>query len=345
MWPVPADALWLEEKDKALRLDPTKPQAGTLGRAAPATAPAGYAEAREALWVPQIDSKAKPLSRPRWFDDATLAAWLSGDSVKAQPEEQQQPRMQKRLQAHVGIRAETLTGDDGILYAHEVVETLERLFRDGKGDGGKVAEWAIGVEVEWPVPSRPDIARLGSDGRIAWIEEADNDLFRMPAGIQTAFPSKGLRLVVVTPACFTGGWLPDGFAPVKVGKGDKDEWVFLGRLAPSHGASVDVCKTDLILRAAFVPRPMHISGWDMVAKAGASDGATKTDGKSEEKLGAPRPTSRLVAPGAVYFFERADGGGFTAGDAKALWLAALGSRTKEGFGRIVPGIWNAKDTE
>ena len=78
---------------------------------------------------------------------------------------------------------------------------------------------------------------------------------------------------------------------------------------------------------------MHVSGWDMVS--------------DKDKGGAPRATSRLVPPGAVYFFERAepDGAPFTADDAKALWLAALGGRTDDGFGRVVPGIWNPKDIE
>ena len=89
---------------------------------------------------------------------------------------------------------------------------------------------------------------------------------------------------------------------------------------------------DGVALMATVPRPMHISGWDM-----ASDKA---------KGGAPRATSRLVPPGAVYFLARADGRPFTPADAEALWLAApLGGRTNEGFGCVVPGIWNPEDIE
>jgi CRISPR-associated protein Cmr3 len=47
----------------------------------------------------------------------------------------------------------------------------------------------------------------------------------------------------------------------------------------------------------------------------------------------------MVPPGAVYFFERADGRRFGEAEAKSLWLAALGTRTNEGFGRVVPGVW------
>jgi CRISPR-associated protein Cmr3 len=113
-----------------------------------------------------------------------------------------------------------------------------------------------------------------------------------------------LRVVAVTPLCFAKGWLPDGFAA----HGNE----YRGRL-PELDA-------ELVLRAAFVPRPIHVSGWDMAA-------------------GKPKPTSRMVAPGAVYFFERVDGRPFGESEARALWLAAVGRRTGEGFGRLAAGFW------
>jgi CRISPR type III-B/RAMP module-associated protein Cmr3 len=99
--------------------------------------------------------------------------------------------------------------------------------------------------------------------------------------------------------------LPDGF--------EDNRGTYSGRLP-----GID---HDVILRAAFIPRPTHVSGWDMAANA-------------------PKPTSRMVAPGAVYFFERTDGKPFGEADARSLWLASLGTRTEEGFGRVVPGVWS-----
>jgi len=104
--------------------------------------------------------------------------------------------------------------------------------------------------------------------------------------------------------------LPDGL--------EADGGAYQGRLAGLDH--------DVVLRAAFVPRPIHVSGWDMAA-------------------GAPKPTSRMVASGAVYFFERTDGKPFVDADARSLWLAALGSRTEEGFGRVVAGVWNRRWSE
>jgi len=53
----------------------------------------------------------------------------------------------------------------------------------------------------------------------------------------------------------------------------------------------------------------------------------------------------MVPAGAVYFFERADGRSFGEDDARSLWLAALGARTEEGFGRVVPGTWSPRRSQ
>lgn len=45
---------------------------------------------------------------------------------------------------------------------------------------------------------------------------------------------------------------------------------------------------DVVLPRPFVPRPIHVSRWAIAAAA-------------------PKPTSRMLAPGTVYFFERTDG--------------------------------------
>lgn len=281
-WPVPMDALWLEGRSDVHRLDPAKPTTPTLGR--------DDDEAREALWRPVPDDAQKPLAAPRWWSSEEFVAWLAGKSVSVRKEVLATTR---RVQVHVGIRAEELTSDDGVLFSHDVVETLDH-------DG----EWALGVEVALPAGELPKVATLGSDSRLSRVESLPTTLFEPPASVLEAFRafSTGLRLVAVSPLCFAKGWLPDGLTN-KNGE-------YRGQLAG----------LDVMLRAAFVPRPIHVSGWDMAK-------------------GEPKPTSRMVPPGAVYFFERADGNPFGEAEAKALWLAALGTRTDEGFGRVVPGVW------
>ncbi len=140
----------------------------------------------------------------------------------------------------------------------------------------------------------------------------------MPIVLAEAFENKprGLRLIVTSPALFAGRWLPDGFTP-------RADTTFRGKLEGIDG--------EVILRAAFVPRPLHVSGWGMTR---SSD--------NPKSGGAPKPTRRLVAPGAVYFFDRGEGNSFSRADAEALWLRRIGLCTDEGFGRVVPGIWNPK---
>jgi len=293
-WPVPLDALWLEGRSEVHRLEPAQPLAPTLGR--------DDDEARESLMRPPLDGAGKPLASPRWWSSEDFSAWLAGQPVAVR-DRNEVLATTRRIQVHVGILPEELTTDEGVLFSHDVIETLDRR-----------AEWAIGVEIALPDNSLSGVATLGSDARLARAESLPAALFEPPAQLLEAFrsPSKGLRVVAVTPLCFEKGWLPDGLQESGGRYSGRLPWI-------DH---------DVILRAAFVPRPIHVSGWDMAANEGK---------------GAPKPTSRMVAPGAVYFFERADGKPFGEAEARSLWLAALGTRTEEGFGRVVPGVWSPGD--
>jgi CRISPR-associated protein Cmr3 len=284
-WPAPLDAVWFEGDPVIQRLDPRPPELPTLGR--------DDSEAREALWRPALARHEKPGKVPLWWRHADLVGWLVGQPVRASIE--QALKLPRRFQVHVGIRDEELTADEGVLFSHDVVETLE-----------PHAEWAIGVEVSFPDDAPPTIATIGADARPVRIEPLSEALFDPPEKLLAAFRkgSAGLRLLVVTPACFERGWAPDGL--MQEGGEYRGDLAGLG---------------EVVLRAAFVPRPLHVSGWDLAA-------------------GAPKTTARMVAPGAVYFLERTDGRPFGEAEARALWLAALGTRTEEGFGQVVPGVWD-----
>ncbi len=286
-WPVPLDALWLDRRSEVHRLEPVEPLVATLGR--------DDDEAREGLMRPVLDGAEKPLVPPRWWSNEDFAAWLAGRSVPVRGRDGALA-MARRLQVHVGILPEELTADEGVLFSHDVIETLE-----------PGAEWAMGLEVVLPDGHLSPVTTLGSDAHLVRVESLPDVLFEPPARLLEAFRATctGLRVVAVTPICFERGWLPDGL--------DQHDGTYRGSLG-----GID---HEVILRAAFVPRPMHVSGWDMAA-------------------GAPKPTSRMVAPGAVYFFERTDRRPFGEADARSLWLAALGARTDEGFGGVVPGVWS-----
>jgi len=167
-------------------------------------------------------------------------------------------------------------------------------------------EWAIAAEVTSPDAQFATTATLGSDRRLTRIDTIERTAFVPPPALAaaSAADSPGLRLLVITPTIFAQGWLPDGLVAC-----DDEYRGHLAGIAP-----------EVVLRAAIAPRPVAISGWDMAVNA-------------------PRATDLAVAPGSVYFLQRADGGGFTAADVRGLWLAALGRRTEDGFGRIVAAPW------
>jgi CRISPR-associated protein Cmr3 len=294
VWPVPADALFLAGNDgkpeRIQRLDPVPQHCAVLGR--------DDDPAHEALWWPRAEAQAKPATPPSWWEEAAFVQWLADRGTERPCEGAfrglEQPR---NFQTHVGIDPATLAARESILFAHDVIEVLD----------GKRHEWAIGCRVMMS-EDVPVYATLGGDRRLARVMAAKDGLFAMPPALRASFerqPPLGVRLVATTPAAFTHGWRPDGFEPGTDG-------VCRGTLPDIDG--------ELILRAAFVPRAAHVSGWDM-AKGG------------------PKPTTRLVPPGAVYHFVRRDGGAFSTAEAERLWLVALGDRTREGFGRFVPGVW------
>lgn len=286
LWPHPADAVHYDGDDGLTRLDPQPPELPTLGR--------DEDPAREALWRPHLDDPRKPASLPRHWPDATFVGWLCGREVR-RSELEAVPEPGRRSQSHVGIDPEKLTAKEEILFAEDVVEPFDR---EGR--------FALGLEVELPEQVTLERATLGGDRRLVELAALDRVLFEPPAELLAAFRAgaPGLRLVLVTPARFEAGWLPDGF--------DAKDGAYYGTLPGIEG--------ELVLRAAFVERPIAVSGWDLA------------EGKAKR-------TDRMVPPGSVFFVARRDGGSFTDQDARILWLAAIGGRTEEGFGRIVPGIW------
>ncbi|WP_428268693.1 type III-B CRISPR module-associated Cmr3 family protein [Haliangium sp.] len=208
----------------------------------------------------------------------------------------------QRTDVHVTISPGTGAATPSMLFWSQITEPM-----DNAGH-----EWAVAVACALPSdPEADDFPAgpigLGGRRRQTWAKRVDAALFAMPAGLADRLAnSRGLRLTCVTPALFLErGWLPDGFEAKPEG--------YIGRVS-----GIDA---ELRLRAALVPRPLDLSTWNTVARA-------------------PRATLRLVAPGAVYFFDKLDGAKFTAAEHQSLWLAGLGTGRADGLGLVVPGRWD-----
>lgn len=297
VWPVPADAMFLPDPNRLgsriRRLDPMPmPPVVQMLEPDPAI---------EALWRPQPDESGKPGRSPEWWPEAAFVEWLiARDDVRQWSGPFVGLGLPRHTQVHVGIKPATQTAEDAVLFAHDVVETIDKDRR----------EWGIACRFTAPGKPLTGHVTIGGDRRLAAVENASDALFAAPDAIVQAFRAtrpRGLRLIAVTPAAF-GGWLPPDFSA------NGNEF---------HGTVQGVAGT-LVLRAACIGRAAHVSGWDM-------------------EKGAPKSTTRLVPPGSVFFLEKAGGGRFTAEEAEQLWLAPLGTRINEGFGRFVPGIWHSKE--
>lgn len=298
-WPAPRDAV-IFVGDEHVR--PLKP----VHRSDAATIPleeSPEAVAAERLQHPSPGTMSgKPVTMPSWWCDETFTAWLCGMPVSTAAIAPAGHPV-SRIQTHVTIDPSTGAAVDGGLFSSTVVEPLTR------GVGGKAHEWAVAALGRGfraaDVNGRR--VRLGGDGRIATIDAVPDDVFSMPEPLRRVFASgsRGLRMLVVGHTSFARGWLPDWLTA--------RDGAFVGEM-PGVGA--------VVLRAACVGRPIHVSGWDMAA-------------------GRPKPTRRLTPAGSVYFFEKCGGGAFTAADAEALWLRAIGegSMPGEATGAVVPGVW------
>ena len=287
MWPMPADALLVGGEVR--RLHP-RPHSGvdTLG--------SEDDDALEALWWPRAP-EGKPQLLPPFWSEESLVHWLRGEP----PMTPGVPGPTRRIDVRVTLNARSQTAEPGMLFQEEVLEML----------GPQAREWALALECTVPgdasgFPAGP--VGLGGKRRLARTEPLSAEVFAAPALLPDTAP--GLRLLLVTPAHFTRGWLPDGLERSE--HEGRPAWV--GTLPGVDG--------KVVLRAALVNRPWELSSWDMAK-------------------GRPRATRRLVPAGSTYFFERVDGRAFTA--LRPLWLAAWGGGREEGLGRVLPGVWNPRE--
>lgn len=305
MWPIPEDAFYHPERARVLRLDPRpRPkEVELLGQ--------DDVSARERLWQPRIPRGDKPGRRPPWWTEADFLGWLTGVAAGEPPRHGHDARealaLMSRVDVHVAIDGDSQAAVDGGLFSVHLMETL-----NGRAEQGGPWEWAFALDAT--LPDDADLCAapwtLGGDRKLARAQTVDPALFALPEDARgRAFlrDCAGIRLFVVTPALFKEGWLPDGLAVH-----EDDE--YRGELPGVAG--------EVVLRAALIPRAAHLSGWDMVAKQ-------------------PKPTLRLVPPGSVYYFEKAERGArFTSAEIEALWLAGLGQQQHQGLGRVVAGCWD-----
>lgn len=158
------------------------------------------------------------------------------------------------------------------------------------------------------------VAALGGERRLAHWSPSPQEWPALPQAIrQRIVETRRARIILATPAFFSRGALPGWSA---------SEWPLGGEVRAT-------------VRAACVPRPEIVSGWDLAYDNGPG-----------EKRGRPKPTRRLAAAGSVYFIELAGG---TSDDVThwcdTAWLAPVSDTDQErrdGFGLAFLGTWEER---
>lgn len=205
-------------------------------------------------------------------------------------------RSRAQYEPKVGIardrRSQTVV--EGMLYAIAPLRLGENL---------RLAIHVAGIPEESELPFA---LQLGGEGRFALVERLERP--SLPSGhrdevLRQIDETGRFRLILLQPALFDQGWLPDGFERRTIDNTDCWQGTLLG--------------IDCTLTSACVEKPRRVGGWDL-------------------KTGAPKPVRECVPAGSVYFFETDASGREVV---EALDNRKIGGWSRIGFGHSVVGVW------
>jgi CRISPR-associated protein Cmr3 len=255
-----------------------------------------------------------PKDIPSFWNWPTFASWLSA------PEDQPGVDLASlgtrplpvETRVHLALQSGERVGIDGMLFETSGL----RFLQEGKTSLAP-RRFALSLQCQGAIVAgrslelHQQIAPLGGERRLARWSAASQDWPEMPGNVKkTIVTSRRARLILLTPAVFKNGPLPAW---------NGQNWPLRGPIKAK-------------VRAAAVPRPEVVSGWDLAADNGA--------GKPK---GRPKPTRRLVSSGSVYFLDLEGG---SAQDVERwcedTWLACVSDDEqdrRDGFGLAVLGAW------
>ncbi len=210
LFPTPADALWFpaEEGLARYRLSPETPPAGVQTSSKLPRAP------RPATALPA----GKPAERPALITGKALQSWLvAPEASGVVPATHLAEHMREELRTHVAIEGQGRTAKEGALFS----EVQRRFVTEAR------TRHAVGFRCADP-RLQPGLVQLGGERRLSSLRRSAEPL--LP---ETQLSGGLLRVILLTPAIFADGYLPQE--------------------AKIAGATVV---------AACVGRPVPISGWD-----------------------------------------------------------------------------------
>lgn len=310
LFPAPRDVL-VREDGPDLTLTPLRPRALAPGRQISGMAAAGLLPVAPLTAAPRNKPRAAPL---HFWREAQTMAWLTGAPLPAcTAAELGIAALPRESRMHLVMQPGQRVGLDGGLFETTGLRFTEvPTADDGPPRLSGVRQYALSVccpggEVGGrSLQLRREMAPLGGERRLARWSPAPH-AHRWPDPPDALFAAiastRRARVVLVTPALFAGGALP-GWSG--------HSWPLGGPITAT-------------VRAACVPAPQIVSGWDMAGNR-------------------PKPTRRMAASGSVYFVE------LYGGDRSEIhawitrsWLQCVSDEDtdrRDGFGLATIGVWN-----
>ncbi|MBM3254298.1 MAG: hypothetical protein FJZ16_08605, partial [Candidatus Omnitrophica bacterium] len=204
----------------------------------------------------------------------------------------------------IGIKRNnnTFSSEEGFIYSLE----FAHLWRDY---GLSNKEFGFIIEINSQLLNISDdnfkCLRLGGESRTALYEAVEGWKEIPKLDVKNRF-----KLILLTPAIFENGWIPDGLSEIS----NDGKKILQGE--------INEIKVKLI--SAAVERYIGIGGWDII------------EGKS-------KPLKRAVPAGTVYFFESLDGKEFNTEEIhNKLFMESImkdKNLRKEGLGLTIIGVW------
>lgn len=322
--PAPADALWCSLKDGIDR------ESATLEVLAPMQVPPGvFINLPEAKADPDGDGLAEKLCpvgtwrqtgkpfepAPRYWKPAKFKDWLLAPqrSEKQKLAEWGHGGPPKELRTHVGIQPDSLTALDGALYQTRGLEFTE--FREIARLGTK----RLGLAV-WTTADKlgEGLRPLGGERRLVHWRKSGSSLIQSLADCKETIiaaikQSRACRVVLLTPAHFTGGYRPHS-----------------------------LLQASVKLKAVAINRAKVVSGWDFDRTK-----AAVSQDKQRKYPGQAKKSRRLAPAGSVYFLKFVEDAKETDIEAwcNEVWLQCMSDEPqdcRDGFGLAVLGTWSGQ---
>jgi CRISPR-associated protein Cmr3 len=243
------------------------------------------------LWS-KYEQDAEAPDEPEWLTEGSLKDYLNGRNFSP-------------LRAEMLFCAEPRFGVALDYSRRRPVQSMlyqAEFIRLEKGVG-----LLVGLGDGVSIPSPRGMIALGAEARSAHCcRVPDGKIRQVVADAGLEQPSERIKLVLLTPAYFDGGWRP---------KAGNEGWSKL------LGFSVK-------LVAAAISRPQYLGGWDVAARGGR---------------GWHKPMRAYVPAGSVYFLQADEPVTSVAGPVTHTPHSEL-PLNRLGFGQIAVGTWNWLDS-